>query len=212
MKASVRSSINIFRSAVFAGVCIGVAGFGFLAGKTLGMILFIFGLATVVSYKLKLFTGTAGFVACGRDCAELFVILAGNIVGCLIVALIARCSPLSLTDNAQQLLEARLDNGALRNGVLAIGCGVLMTTAVTFARQGTQIGNWIPLLFAVPLFIHCGFPHCIADAFYYLTAPTDFLQTNAADIALLYLSIVAGNFIGCNLYRLVVEWGSDVKR
>lgn len=61
------TKFNILRSAVFAGVCIGIAGFGFLADKMLGMFLFIFGLATVVSYKLKLFTGTAGFVRSGAD-------------------------------------------------------------------------------------------------------------------------------------------------
>ncbi len=196
---------NIFRSAIFAGVCIGIAGFGFLAGKSLGMVLFIFGLATVVSYKLKLFTGTAGFVRTKQDLLDLLIILIGNICGCLLVALVARCSSMPLSESAEQVLSARLQNGALRSGVLAIGCGILMTTAVTFARKGKEIGNWIPLLFAVPLFIHCGFPHCIADAFYYLTAPVSFLASNAGRILLLYFCIVVGNFIGCNLYRLFVS-------
>ncbi len=76
----------------------------------------------------------------------------------------------------------------------------MMTTAVTVARKG----RWLPLLFGVPAFIVCGFPHCVADAFYYLAAPLDFLCGNAFDILLLYLSIVAGNFVGCNIYRVVL--------
>ncbi|MBQ9339365.1 MAG: formate/nitrite transporter family protein [Paludibacteraceae bacterium] len=196
---------NILRSAIFAGVCIGIAGFGFLAGKELGMILFIFGLATVVSYKLKLFTGTAGFVQTGHDMLELSVILVGNLLGCLLVALAARCSAMPLCDTAEQVLSSRLSIGPLRAGTLSIGCGILMTTAVNFARKGKEIGNWIPLLFAVPLFIHCGFPHCIADAFYYMTAPVSFLSANAGSVLLLYLCLVIGNFIGCNLYRLFVS-------
>ena len=62
--------IKLFRSAVLAGITIGVAGFGFLAsgvqsqvyGTLVGAILFSFGLLTVLGYKLALYTGTAGFI------------------------------------------------------------------------------------------------------------------------------------------------------
>ncbi len=74
-----------------------------------------------------------------------------------------------------------------------------MTTAVTFARKGQNL----PLLFGVPLFIMCGFPHCVADAFYYLCVPLDFLIAHAPDVLLFYVSIVIGNFVGCNLYRAI---------
>lgn len=90
-------------------------------------------------------------------------------------------------------------SGPLKGGVLAIGCGFIMTTAVTFARQGKNL----PLLFGVPLFIVCGFPHCIADAFYYLCVPVDYLCENALSVLAFYVAIVVGNFIGCNLYRLI---------
>ncbi|MBR1922285.1 MAG: formate/nitrite transporter family protein [Paludibacteraceae bacterium] len=196
--------VSIFRSAVFAGVCIGLAGFGFLAGKVIGTFLFIFGLATVVKYQLKLFTGTAGFIQSLADFWDLLLILVGNWVGCGLIALIARCSAMPLQDTAQTLLESRLAVGYWQAGVLAIGCGILMTTAVTFARKGNEIGNWIPLIFAVPLFIHCGFPHCIADAFYYLTVPCSYLLAHIGSVILLYVCIVLGNFIGCNLYRIIV--------
>jgi formate/nitrite transporter FocA (FNT family) len=190
---------QIFRSSFLAGVCIGIAGFGYLAEKSIvGAVLFAFGLLTVVHYGLKLYTGTAGFIRRG-EVGQLFLILVGNILGCLAVALIARCSPMPLQETAQTVLEGRLATGPLRGGVLAIGCGFIMTTAVNFARQGKNL----PLLFGVPLFIMCGFPHCIADAFYYLCVPLDFWACYWPSILLFYVSIVLGNFIGCNLYRAV---------
>ena len=196
---------DILRSAIFSGICIGIAGFGFLADKSLGMFLFIFGLATVVNYKLKLYTGTAGFVQSKSDMIDLAIILAGNWIGCLLVALSARCSALPLQETAQHLLEARLALGPWQAGLLSIGCGILMTTSVTFARKSNEFGHWMPLLMAVPLFIVCGFPHCIADAFYYMACPLPFLTDNIGDILQLYFCLVIGNFIGCNLYRLFVK-------
>ena len=56
----------------------------------------------------------------------------------------------------------------------------------------------------MPLFIICGFPHCVADVFYYLTVPVDFLTENFARVLLLYACIVTGNFVGCNFYRWTI--------
>ena len=199
--------LKILRSSIFAGICIGTAGFGFLAsgiqaetyGSLVGAILFSLGLLAVVGYKLKLYTGTAGFIE-KNQVGELFLILLGNIIGCLCLALLARVSPMDIQGAAQNILELRLRTGALRCGLLGIGCGFLMTTAVTFARQE----KYLPLLFGVPLFIVCGFTHCVADAFYYLCVPVAFLKAHALQILGVYACIVTGNLIGCNLYRIVL--------
>ena len=191
---------NLIHSAIMAGICIGIAGFGYLAvGGIVGAVTFAFGLLAVVHYRLKLYTGTAGFFAKG-ELLQLCTILAMNIVGCLLVALMARMSPMPLQEAAQHILEGRLNAGIVQSGVLAIGCGFIMTTAVKWGREG----KFLPLLFGVPLFIICGFPHCVADAFYYLCVPIDYLTANAGQVLLLYVAIVLGNFIGCNLYRLLL--------
>lgn len=191
---------NLIRSAIMAGICIGIAGFGYLAvGGIVGAVTFAFGLLAVVHYRLKLYTGTAGFFAKG-ELLQLCTILLMNIVGCLLVALMARMSPMPLQEAAQHILEGRLNAGIVQSGLLAIGCGFIMTTAVKWGREG----KFLPLLFGVPLFIICGFPHCVADAFYYLCVPIDYLTANAGQVLLLYASIVLGNFIGCNLYRLLL--------
>lgn len=195
--------VDVLRSSVLAGVCIGIAGFGYLVTRDIiGSVLFAFGLLTVVGYKLKLYTGTAGFIQKG-EVGTLLLILLGNIFGCLLVSLMARMSPFEIQASAQSVLEGRLAIGPLRGGALAIGCGFIMTTAVTFARQG----NNLPLLFGVPLFIVCGFPHCVADVFYYLTVPFSFWAEHLGEILLFYVSIVIGNFIGCNFYRWVMFMG-----
>ena len=189
---------RLIRSSVLVGIAIGIAGFGYLAvGGLAGAVLFSFGLLTVVGYKLKLYTGTAGFINKG-EFPELMLILLGNIVGCLLTGLLTRASNMDLQAAAQKILEVRLGNGPLRCGLLGIGCGFIMTTAVTFAREK----NYLPLLFGVPLFIICGFTHCVADAFYYLAVPAAFLKAHWLEVLGVYLSIVLGNFIGCNLVRI----------
>lgn len=199
--------IKLIRSSIFAGICIGTAGFGFLAsgiqseayGSLVGAALFSLGLLAVVGYRLKLYTGTAGFIM-KNEVGQLFMILLGNIIGCLCLALLARVSPMDIQGAAQKILELRLRTGALNCGLLGIGCGFLMTTAVTFARRE----NYLPLLLAVPLFIVCGFTHCVADAFYYLCVPVAFMKAHILEILGVYFCIVIGNLIGCNLYRIVL--------
>lgn len=195
---------NIFRSSVFAGILIAIAGYGFLAGQAVGIFLFILGLAAVVSYKLKLFTGTVGFINWG-EIPNLVIILLGNVLGCWLVSLIAKVDTvLGIQTAAQNVLQSRLQLGWLACGIKAIGCGVLMSAAVEFSRRGVDFGYWVPLLFAVPLFIHCGFPHCVADAFYFLTCPNSVLMDSGWNLLAVYGSIVVGNTIGCNIYRLLL--------
>ena len=76
---------------------------------------------------------------------------------------------------------------------------------MTLAVQGTDKGRWLPLLFGIPAFILCGFPHCIADAFYIASLPLDYITAHAVDLSAFYCAIVAGNFLGCNAYRLTAQ-------
>ena len=197
--------MKILRSSIFAGMYIGVAGFGFLTagiqtqyGSLFGSILFALGLMAIVGYKLKLFTGTAGFIK-KNEIGDILVILLGNIIGCFVMGMLTRVSPVvdGIQAAALNIMNTRMESGVIGCGLLAIGCGLLMTTAVNFARQK----NFIPLLLSVPLFIVCGFPHCVADAFYYMSIP---FNTWTVDLLWVYLATVLGNAIGCNLYRILL--------
>jgi formate/nitrite transporter FocA (FNT family) len=43
--------------------------------------------------------------------------------------------------------------------IRSIFCGMIMYICVELFKRGTYIG----ILYGVPLFIYCGFPHCIAN-------------------------------------------------
>ena len=73
-------------------------------------------------------------------------------------------------------------------------CGFLMTTAVCFGRKSL----WLPLIWAVPVFILAGFYHSIADCFYVVLR-------GQGDLGYGYFWEILGNFIGCNLYRLKMD-------
>ena len=203
--------MKTLRSSILSGIAIAIAGWGYLVStNVVGAVFFSFGLLTVVQYKLSLYTGTAGFISFRDDenrlcilssVVTLLLVLFGNIIGCLLVALLTRLSPMDLAASAQHILEGRLEIGPLRAGFLAIGCGVIMTTVVTGARAGKPL----ILLFGVPLFILCGFPHCVADAFYYLAVPWEYTSAHFVEILVLYPCLVLGNFVGCNLYRFIVN-------
>lgn len=107
-----------------------------------------------------------------------------------------RYSQPELVDVAAAIVDKRVAAGFWRVLVLAVFCGFIMTTVVNFGRKG----QWLPLLFGIPLFIVCGFVHSIADAFYYLLGvePAGF----TAPVLMAYLASVVGNFIGCNAYRI----------
>ncbi len=194
---------DIFKSAIFAGICISVGGIvNLTVGGIAGAVLFSFGLLTVVSYGLKLYTGTAGFITnTKQDFGTLFLILLGNIVGCFLSGMAIRYANPAIVEAADAIMVKRIASGAIKCAVLGIGCGFVMTTSVKFAREG----KFLPLLFGVPLFILCGFTHCVADAFYYCTVSFDLMLKYLLDILIIYVATVIGNLIGCNLYRPFVK-------
>lgn len=187
-----------FPLAILAGLCISIGCVVNLrVGGVAGAVLFAFGLTTVVYYKLKLYTGTAGFIRARGDWSMLFTVLAGNIVGCWLTALAIRYAQPDVIEPASKILAGRLAKGPWACGLLAVGCGFIMTTAVQFAREGKMLA----LLLGVPVFILCGFTHSIADAFYFLVCPTE--QMLSLPVLVIYVAEVLGNFVGCNLYRWV---------
>lgn len=190
---------QLFRGAMLAGACISIGGVANLqTGGIVGAILFTVGLVACVCFKLPLYTGTAGFVNDSADMRRLGVILAGNLIGCFVVASMVRYALPAIPDAALPIVAKRVGYNVLQSLILGLFCGFLMTLAVKFAREK----QFIPLLFAVPVFIMCGFLHSIADAFYFSAAPYGFLIENSAPAICNYVFVVIGNFIGCNLYRI----------
>lgn len=189
--------INILRSAIIAGICISIGCVVNLrVGGVAGAVLFAFGLLAVVHYKLKLYTGTAGFIRAKGDWSMLGYVLLGNIIGCAFTALACSYAQPDILPPDFAIVQSRLAKGPWACFLLAIGCGFIMTTAVQFGREG----KFLPLLFGVPVFILCGFAHSVADAFYFLAVP----ELYSIDLLMVYIAEVLGNFVGCNLYRWVI--------
>ena len=96
--------------------------------------------------------------------------------------------------DTSSIVYSRLNKSILDIFLLSVGTGMIMTIAVNYAKQN----KWLPLLFGVPLFIICGMPHYIADAFYYSSYFWSNLNLNS-EIFYVYSITIFGNFIGCLL-------------
>lgn len=190
--------MNLFIKAILAGVCISIGGIANLSvnGGIVGAILFTFGLLAVVHYKYSLYTGMAGFVNDDDDIKNLFcIVLPGNVIGCILCGLTVVCTMPEITRLAEDIVSLRSSTPLMSALVRGIFCGILMTTAVMFAKKD----HYLPLLWAVPAFILSGFYHSIADAFYIVVGfNTNYMLETFAT----WVVTVIGNFIGCNIPRL----------
>ncbi len=189
----------ILGRSILAGIAISVGGIAFLkVGEIAGAVLFTVGLLAVTHYKWDLYTGKAGFwpQSVPANLLYLLQVLGGNIAGCLIAGLAMTHASPEIVAGAVRIVEARVARDWLTLIILGTGCGFLMSVAVVHARNE----HFLPLLFAVPAFILCGFAHSIADGFYISTA---MLTTGLRpDIILAWVLVVLGNFIGCNLHNI----------
>ena len=187
------SDFNVFIRSILAGICIGLGGAIFIKlGGVIGACMFAFGLLTIVHFKLPLYTGTAGFIQLNKfkEYKKMFIILFGNIIGCILLS----CMNIKGIDGTA-IIQSRIDTSYLQCLFNAIGCGLIMTLIV----KGGRDKNLLLILFGIPLFILLGFYHSIADAFYMMVSPIELRNLFFGR----YWTIVLGNFIGCNIPRLL---------
>ena len=187
------SDFNVFIRSILAGMCIGLGGAIFIKlGGVIGACMFVFGLLTIVHFKLPLYTGTAGFIQLNKfkEYKKMFIILFGNIIGCILLS----CMNIKGIDGTA-IIQSRIDTSYLQCLLNAIGCGLIMTLIV----KGGRDKNLLLILFGIPLFILLGFYHSIADAFYIMVSPIELRNLFFGR----YWTIVLGNFIGCNIPRLL---------
>lgn len=183
----------MINKSIFAGVLISISALAYLSvGGVLGAFIFSFGLISIVNYGLFLYTGKAGFLPY-NETPQLISILCYNIVGVILCSLVFKYSTPKVIPYAINIVNNRLQTGVLGCGVLSIGCGIIMTTAVRFAKEN----KFFPLLLGVPVFIVCGFPHCIADVAYYT------LHGFTWDVIITWIATIIGNYIGCNIPRWI---------
>lgn len=180
---------ELFIRALFAGLFISLGCIAYLTiGGIFGAILFSFGLMSVCFIQLKLFTGYAWLCSEKSDYFKLIMILISNVLACLIIGN-------TLDYDTSGIVFTRLETSYITIFMKSILTGVIMTTAVMIYKKHN---NLLGVLFGVPMFILCGFPHCIADAFYYSSFGWSFPILKTWTIS------VFGNFIGCS-YNKILE-------
>lgn len=190
---------NFILMSVFAGLLIGTGGLVYLrVGGLAGAVLFAFGLLSVVMCSAQLYTGKSGYLPY-RDFPKLILMLAANALGCIAAAYIAYyVSSEAVNSNLANILSSRQSASWHALLVTSSGTGMIMTLAVYGARKQ----HYLPLLFGVPVFILCGLPHCVADAFYYALAAVQG-KWEWWILGAWFWSIL-GNYIGCNLPRILM--------
>ena len=186
------------RGALLSGILIGLGSAGYLAvGGIPGAIIFAFGLIGVVLTGTPLYTGKAGVLKLNESWT-LIRIWFWNVIGCILIGLLVKYagSDTSIT-SAMAIVDSRFEAGWIKSLLRSIGCGLIIDLSVYQFRKS---GSLIPILFGVPLFILCGFYHSIADVVY-LTASWRW----SPEICWYYPVIVIGNYIGCNIRRLILK-------
>lgn len=174
---------ELIRKSAAAAVLISLGDYALLKlGNPIGPIIFAFGLLGVCYMGLNLFTGKCGFYIEDKiSIIDLLIILVVNLLAGYLMGL-----AFSLTDQdvvKSAVLKVSSWDVSLPFIIKSIMCGVIMYIAVLMYRKGTPLG----IIFGIPLFIFCGFQHCIANVITMGVART-------FDISLLIC--ILGNFLG----------------
>ena len=180
---------------IVAGFLIGLSAVIYLmTGKAY---LFAIGLITIIGLRQKLYTGKVGLLIERKiKWQEVIEILIWNFMGVGIVWLLS-------TGLSQVIAEKRAGIVALRGDSIvktfigSIFCGILMWIATIGAsRIENKVVSSLLTIGCVMAFVLAGFPHSIADSFYFLAG------NGRWDI---WLMEVAGNAIGANLIGFLVK-------
>ena len=182
--------LELVGKSVGAALLIALGDFALLKlGNPIGPVIFAFGLLGVCYMGQNLFTGKCGFLIEDKiKLLDLFAILAVNLLAGFFIGVI-----FSLIDT--QVATAAVAKAAsweisMPFFIKSILCGVIMYIAVLTYRKGTPLG----IIFGVPLFIFCGFQHCIANV----------ITMGAAQTFSWSLIIcILGNFVGSLLMWLL---------
>ncbi len=174
---------TMIRKSVAASLLIALGNYALLKlGSPIGPVIFAFGLLGVCFLGLNLFTGKCGFLFEDRlSWKDLTFILLVNLASGYIFGLIFRLADPSLIEAASAKVTSW--DFSFSFFIRSFLCGVIMYLAVKMYKKGTPLG----ILFGIPLFIFCGFQHCIANVI---------TMGVAASFSWSLLIAVLGNFLG----------------
>ena len=178
-----KSKIELINKAIAASLLISLGDYALLKlGNPIGPILFTLGLLGVCYMGLNLFTGKCGFFIEDKiKILDLLIILIVNLISGYIFGFIFRYADSSLIEVA--ISKVNTYSFDLSFFIKSVLCGIVMYIAVYMYKKGTPLG----ILVGIPLFIFCGFQHCIANI---ITLGVAFKFSYSIFLCIL------GNFIG----------------
>ena len=151
--------IELINKSIGAAFLISLGNYALLKlGNPIGPIIFAFGLLGVCYLGQNLFTGKCGFVIEDKiKITDLLLILVINLLAGYLFGLLYRFADVELLKAAETKVSSW--DCSLEFFVKAFLCGTIMYIAVKMYRLNTPLG----IIFGIPLFIFCGFQHCIAN-------------------------------------------------
>ena len=177
------NKIELINKSIAAALLISLGDYALLKlGNPIGPIIFALGLLGVCYMGLNLFTGKCGFLFQDKiKYTDLLIILIVNLLAGYLFGL-----AFSITDKevmTDAITKVSTWETSISFFIKSVLCGIIMYIAVLMYKKGTPLG----IIYGIPLFIFCGFQHCIANIITMGAART-------FDISILIC--ILGNFIG----------------
>ena len=154
-----KEKVILINKSIAAALLISLGNYALLKlGNPIGPVIFAFGLLGVCYMGLNLFTGKCGFLIADKiKPLDLLLILIFNLIGGYLLGLMYSITDPVVFENAISKVATWEISWAFF--IKSIMCGIIMYIAVYMYRKGTPLG----IIFGIPLFIFCGFQHCIAN-------------------------------------------------
>ena len=151
--------VELINKSIGAAFLISLGNYALLKlGNPIGPVIFALGLLGVCYMGQNLFTGKCGFLFQDKiKPVDLFMILLTNLIAGYLIGLVYSTLDTEVVTNATAKVSTW--SVSMPFFIKSILCGVIMYIAVFLYRKGTPLG----IIYGIPLFIFCGFQHCIAN-------------------------------------------------
>ena len=193
-----KDKIELINKSIAAALLISLGNYALLKlGEPIGPIIFALGLLGVCYMGLNLFTGKCGFLFQDKiKITDLLIILIVNLIAGYLIGLIFSITDTVIMKNA--ILKVATWKVSLSFFLKSILCGIIMYIAVYMYKKNTPLG----IIYGIPLFIFCGFQHCIANIITMGAARTFHVSI---------IICIIGNFIG-SLFIWYISRDIDIKK
>ena len=183
MKEKTKQYVELINKSIAAALLIGLGNYALLKlGNPIGPVIFALGLLGVCYMGLNLFTGKCGFLFQDKiKPLHLLIILVVNLIAGYLIGLAFSVTDTEVFNNA--VAKVATWEVSVSFFIKSLLCGIIMYIAVFMYKKGTPLG----IIYGIPLFIFCGFQHCIANIITLGVARTFNLSI---------LICILGNFLG----------------